>query len=209
MTQNPTPRAADEARSADTREKLLSAARRCVRDHGLAGATSRQITQTAGVNLAAITYHFGSKDELVAEALFSDLERRISPVLELFDETDEPAEALLRAVQVLLAEFERSRPDTLLYLETLFLATRDARYRRSARRLSRDVRSRLRDHIAALIEQGTIPTWIEPEAMSALILAVANGIALQTCLDPTGPDAPVMAGQFAGLLLAVAAPPPP
>lgn len=207
MKRTPNSRTTTDARSAETREKLLDAARRCVRDHGLAGATSRQITTAAGANLGAITYHFGSKDDLIAEALFADLERRITPVLTRFDETDEPTAGLLLAVQQLSEEFEHSRADTLLYLETLFLATRDARYRRSARRLYGALQTHLAEHVAALIAAGTIPGWIQPEATASLILAVANGIAVQTCLDPTGPDHSVMAAQFAGLLLAVATPP--
>jgi hypothetical protein len=40
------------------------------------------------------------------------------------------------------------------------------------------------------------------------VLAVANGIALQTQLDPSGPGHGALAGQFAGLLLAAAGQPP-
>jgi hypothetical protein len=42
--------------------------------------------------------------------------------------------------------------------------------------------------------------------MASLVLSVANGIALQTRLDPTGPDHSAMAAQFAGLLLAASDP---
>ena len=38
--------------------------------------------------------------------------------------------------------------------------------------------------------------------MSSLIVAMANGIVLQTQLDPNGPDHVAMATQFASLLLA-------
>jgi hypothetical protein len=40
--------------------------------------------------------------------------------------------------------------------------------------------------------------------MASLILAVANGIVLQTQLDPAGADHTAMAAQFAGLLLEAA-----
>ncbi len=35
--------------------------------HGFAGASLRQVTAAANVNLAAVNYHFGSKDNLVEE----------------------------------------------------------------------------------------------------------------------------------------------
>jgi len=185
----------------DTRQRLLDAARTCVRDHGLAGATSRQITSMAGANLAAITYHFGSKDELLAQALFADLERRVRPALDVFDRPGSPAELLAAAVAELSEEFERSRPDTVLYLDTLLLATRDARYRTQALQLYRALRTRLAELISELTASGQLPAWIDPTSAASLILAVANGIALQSVLDPDGPDHAAMAAQFAGLLL--------
>src|SRR6476646_4934289 len=96
-----------------TREHLLDAARSCVREKGIAGATSREITRTAGANLAAITYHFGSKDELIAEALFGELERRVTPALAVLATEGEPAQLMLLAVQELMAAFERSKRATL------------------------------------------------------------------------------------------------
>ena len=77
--------AGEPSSGTSTRQDLLDAARECVRTHGLAGTTSREITTTAGANLAAITYHFGSKDELIAEALFGELERRIQPALAMLE----------------------------------------------------------------------------------------------------------------------------
>ena len=186
-----------------TRAALLVAAREVVRDKGLVGATSREITSTAGANLAAITYHFGSKDELVAEALFAEIQRRVAPVLDALDGEGEPATRLLAAVQDLLGEFERSRRDTVVYLEALLLATRDAKYRRSALKIYRSISARLSATIGDLTEERLIPGWVEPAAMASLIMAVANGVALQTQLDPRGPDQVAMAGQFATLLLSV------
>lgn len=186
-----------------TREALLDAARRVVRDKGLAGTTSREITAAADANLAAITYHFGSKDELVAEALFDEIQRRVTPVLDALDGSGDPALRMLTAVQDLLGEFERSKRDTVVYLEALLLATRDAKYRRSALRIYRTIAERLAGTISELMDRGIVPTWVDPVAMASLILSVANGVALQTQLDPRGPDQVAMAGQFASLLLAV------
>jgi len=188
--------------TSSTRDDLLAATRRCVRERGLAGTTSREITATAGANLAAITYHFGSKDELMAEALFGEIERRVLPALELLDSGGEPTQLMLQAVQELMVEFDRSRRDTVVYLEALLLATRDARYRRSALRTYRAISTRLQLVMEELIDAGTVPAWVQPAPMASLIMAVANGVALQTRLDPRGPDHSAIAGQFAALLLA-------
>ena len=52
-----------------TRERLLNAAREAFSQHGFQGATVREICRRAEANVAAVNYHFGSKDGLFAEAL--------------------------------------------------------------------------------------------------------------------------------------------
>jgi AcrR family transcriptional regulator len=51
------------------REDLLAGARRCLVERGYANTTARDIAHAAGVSLAAIGYHFGSKERLLTEAL--------------------------------------------------------------------------------------------------------------------------------------------
>ncbi|MBA8925094.1 AcrR family transcriptional regulator [Kutzneria viridogrisea] len=51
------------------RENLLAGARRCLFDKGYGRTTARDIAATAGVSLAAIGYHFGSKEALLNAAL--------------------------------------------------------------------------------------------------------------------------------------------
>src|SRR4051795_9853399 len=50
----------------DTRTQILDAAERLLAEHGFRGTSVRAITDLAGVNLAAVGYHFGSKAELLA-----------------------------------------------------------------------------------------------------------------------------------------------
>ncbi|RDI66138.1 TetR/AcrR family transcriptional regulator [Nocardia pseudobrasiliensis] len=51
------------------REDLLAGARHCLLTKGYARTTVRDIATTAGVSMAAIGYHFGSKEALLNEAL--------------------------------------------------------------------------------------------------------------------------------------------
>lgn len=50
-----------------TKERILGAAETLFARHGFAGASLRQVTAAANVNLAAVNYHFGSKDNLIEE----------------------------------------------------------------------------------------------------------------------------------------------
>ena len=69
-----------QRRSEETREKLASAAVSVFAERGFAGATTRVIAEQAGVALAALPYHFETKEALwraAAERLFSTLEREL------------------------------------------------------------------------------------------------------------------------------------
>jgi AcrR family transcriptional regulator len=50
-----------------TKQRILTAAEVLFARHGFAGASLRQVTSAANVNLAAVNYHFGSKENLINE----------------------------------------------------------------------------------------------------------------------------------------------
>lgn len=61
-----------------SRERLLDAAETLFADFGFNGVSVRQIVERAGVNLGAIPYHFGTKENLFKEVLL----RRATPLRE-------------------------------------------------------------------------------------------------------------------------------
>ncbi|MCB1959546.1 MAG: TetR family transcriptional regulator [Rhodocyclaceae bacterium] len=63
----------------ETRERILDAAEGLFMAHGFEATSMRMITSTAHVNLAAVNYHFGTKDALIHEVFrrrLHDLNRR-------------------------------------------------------------------------------------------------------------------------------------
>ena len=60
----------------ETRTRILDAAEELFMQHGFEGTSMRHLTSRAGVNLAAVNYHFGSKHALI-EAVFR---RRLDPM---------------------------------------------------------------------------------------------------------------------------------
>lgn len=68
--------AAPRLSPADTKTRILDAAEALFVGGGFDSMSMRQITSTAGVNLAAVNYHFGSKDALIHAVLA----RRLDPL---------------------------------------------------------------------------------------------------------------------------------
>jgi AcrR family transcriptional regulator len=62
----------------DTKDKILDTAERLIGERGYAATSLRQIIAEAGVNLAAVHYHFGSKEDL----LDAVVARKVTPVNE-------------------------------------------------------------------------------------------------------------------------------
>ena len=60
----------------DTKQRILDTAERLVAEQGYSGTSLRHIIAEAGVNLAAVHYHFGSKEELLDELIL----RKAGPV---------------------------------------------------------------------------------------------------------------------------------
>ena len=59
-----------------TKDRILDAAESLFMEHGFEATSLRSITAAAGVNLAAVNYHFGSKEELFQAVLT----RRLDPM---------------------------------------------------------------------------------------------------------------------------------
>src|SRR3546814_13367071 len=52
-----------------TKDRILGAAEELFAQHGFSGPSLRQVTSRAAVNIAAVNYHFGSKENLVTAVI--------------------------------------------------------------------------------------------------------------------------------------------
>lgn len=82
--------ASQEVRN-DTRERILDAGERLFMEHGYEATSTRMVTSEAGVNLAAVNYHFGSKEALMQAVLRRRLEGLNQERLRALDEMEAQA----------------------------------------------------------------------------------------------------------------------
>ena len=191
-----------DPRSAATRAKLLQGTLACLRSRGLAGTTSRDIAAAAGVNVAAITYHYGSKDELVSQALLQAVRAWLEPARQVLARAGAPATIALEAIELLRRSFDEASELLPAYFEALLQAPRRASLRQGVEQLLGELRVLLRTGMQRQQAAGLLPAWVEPDSMAALFLALADGVALHVALGPVSVDYAAIAGQVAHLLLA-------
>ena len=90
----------------DTRERILDAAEKAFMEHGYEGTSMRTITAAAAVNLAAVNYHFGSKEGLMCAVFRRRLDGLNEERLAALDALErEAAGAPLKPSQILEAFF--------------------------------------------------------------------------------------------------------
>lgn len=173
------------------REDLLTGAMRCLYEKGYARTTARDIASAAGVSLAAIGYHYGTKEALLNAALYqalsewsADLARAIAAGGGGFEETwtqvvrSFSANRRLWAVQFELLAVLDQKPE----LKEFF-----AEANRAAR--------------AGLVELFGGPA--DAPAVGAVYHALIGGLAAQWLVDPE--SAPTGAELRAGLTAIAAA----
>lgn len=89
----------------DTKQKILDAAEELFGEYGYSATSMRHIISKAGVNLAAIHYHFGSKQELLDQAIL----RKAGPMndrrLKLLDQYEAEAAPEPVSVEKILEAF--------------------------------------------------------------------------------------------------------
>ena len=98
----------------DTKSRLLTIAERLFAEQGFGGVSVRQLTSAAGVNLAAVNYHFGSKEGLLA-AIFEQRcrpmnEERLRRLGDCAERADDPA-VLERIIAAFIAPALASSAD--------------------------------------------------------------------------------------------------
>ena len=93
------------------RERLIEAAGEIFGEQGFHGATIREITKEAGVNLAAVNYYFRDKEELYWEVLLHAVKAVLKDIHPLAQEMPAEQQLELFVAELLRNMLDPSRPD--------------------------------------------------------------------------------------------------
>ena len=156
------------------RDRLIDAALTVIAERGVAGTTHREIARAADVPLGSMTYHFGSLNEVLAEAFT----RHVDSVAGVFDERLAAARDLPAAVEAVITllteDLLGSRHDFVLTVELYVAAARNpvlkavtqAWMARSRRALERHFDATTARELDALIEGLMLHSALSTEPMT-------------------------------------------
>jgi len=177
----------------DNRAALIKGARQCIEQIGYARTTARDVASAAGVSLGAISYHFGSKEVLLNEAMaegFRDWIASFAPIVA--ESEDQGVDGALRAA---IPQFFRlitdNRPLVIGFISAMAQAEHVPELRNQLAEQYRQSRAAAAAIFTSTVGPRLADMGLNATTLSSLVLALVDGIMMQYLLDPTdtpGPD---------------------
>ena len=175
----------------DHKQALIDGAIECLVTKGYGRTTSRDIVTAAGSHLPSINYYFGSKEELLSEAITELVRRWTEQLIEMLESVDERDPwRLLHLLTVAATEsFAEHRPIIAAFTESLAQAGRSERLRAQLADSYQELRSanqRLAAKLRACDDGADAG-----DGAGSILMALSDGLMIQIFLDEErtpGPD---------------------
>lgn len=182
------------------REDLLAGAQRCLLEKGYERTTARDIANASGVSLAAIGYHFGSKEALLNEALFAAMDEWGATVDRALTADGEAADATTigrveAQMDRMVGTLVEHRPLWIASFEAFLLAVRNPKMREMMSMGHQEGRRGLAAQLRGVPEDTVSDE--EARTFGGVALALISGMLMQQLIDPD--HAPSGADVVAGL----------
>jgi AcrR family transcriptional regulator len=170
--------------SGEKAQRIVEAMRSSVARRGTAGSTFDHVAREAGVSRGLLHYYFGTKEQLLVEAVRRDcelrmemLERQLARAQSAEDYIDLMAQNLQRTV--------RDEPEFPALLFELFtLSRRNADIATEYVALMRRTREQVAGMLATAQRDGVLHLNAEPEAVAEILFSLGDGFALRMLAEP-------------------------
>jgi AcrR family transcriptional regulator len=181
--------------SGEKAKRIIDAMRRSVAQRGTAGSTFDHVSREAGVSRGLLYYYFGTKEQLLVEAVRRDCQLRME-LLERQLATAKTADDFIGLMVQYLEDTVSEDPDFLTLLFELFtLSRRNADIAVEYAGLMRGTREQVAGMLAVAQRDGILRLHAEPEAVAEIIFSLGDGLALRMLSEPDRDfNAAVLAG---------------
>jgi AcrR family transcriptional regulator len=175
--------------------RIVEAMRRSVARRGTAGSTFDHVAREAGVSRGLLHYYFGTKEQLLVEAVRRECEVRME-LLEQRLAGARTADDFIGLMAQNLQETVREDPDFVTLMFELFtLSRRNEDIAVEYAELMRRTRGQVADMLAIAQRDGVVRLHAEPDTVAEILFALADGFALRMLTEPERDfDATVRAG---------------
>jgi AcrR family transcriptional regulator len=165
-----------------TREDLLDAAKKCLAERGYARTTVRDIVAASGTNLAAINYHFGTRDALLYQAMMESSGDAVQQILDSLpaDDPDDRTARLDAFLAALIGSFRTNPGLWSANMESLAQALHSPELRAEI--------STAQDRARRGLAQ--FGGGDNDDAVGAVLQTLMCGLLVQWVIDPDGVPAP-------------------
>ncbi len=170
--------------SGERARRIVEAMRHSVARRGAVGSTFDHVSREAGVSRGLLHYYFGTKEQLLVEAVRRDCELRIE-ALERRLAGAQSADDFIDLMAQNLRQTIREDPDFVTLVFELFtLSRRNADIAVEYAGLMRRTRERVASMLAAAQEDGVLRLHAEPEAVADVLFSIGDGFALRMISEP-------------------------
>ena len=195
-----------EQSKANTRERLLAAARSVFARGGFHGASVEEIASEAGFSTGALYSNFEGKEDLFLVLMEREIEEHAREIAAAVRAQASVADRATGGAQQWMTMIEREPEVLLLFMEFWAYGVRDETVRPKVAARFAQVRELLTKLIAEAVREFYLMLAIPAEQLAIAIDALADGIARQKLADPDAVPDDLM-GRVLALLLAGAARP--
>lgn len=158
-----------------TRDKILEAARQLFEEKGFEPTSVREIATLANVNVALINYHFGSKEQLLAELIEETTNQTHLKLSDITKSSVPPSEKLFQAIDVLVDRIFSSKRYYQMIHRELSTPQRPELNDRIAKPLKRN-----REELQKMIEEGLRKKVFKKDTDIDLTISTIFGLMYQT-----------------------------
>jgi AcrR family transcriptional regulator len=195
-----------EQSRANTRERLLAAARIMFARSGFHGASVEEIASEAGYSTGALYSNFEGKEDLFVALMEREIEEHAQEIAGAVREQASISDRATGGARQWMTMIEREPEALLLFMEFWAYGVRDARVRPKVAARFAQMRRVLTGLIADGVRDFDLELTIPAEHLAVAIDALADGIARQKLADPDAVPDELMGDVLALLLSAVTRP---
>jgi AcrR family transcriptional regulator len=190
-----------EQSRANTRERLLAAARRVFARSGFHGASVEEIASEAGFSTGALYSNFDGKEDLFLVLMEREIDEHAREIADAVLARSSMAARAAGGARQWMTMIEREPELLLLFMEFWAYGVRDARVRPKVAARFAQMREVLTKLIADGVREFDLELDMPAEQLAVAIDALADGIARQKLADPQAVPDDLM-GRVLALLFA-------